>query len=343
MIKLLLFAAVMLGSCNSAQAEQDEWNLARLEANYSSGIAEKVPWVGYWWPYNSNGIASGRFNRSGISPAKKIDRLFSSGGEAVEWEYYNHGRGRPGVNRWWGHCNGWAVASILEEEPREGVTVDGTFFTVSDRKALLSEYWAENASEFFGDRVYGANDYSSAAFWDVVPAQFHIVLANVLGREGKSFAIDRYTGVQVWNQPLVAYRTFPIRPRDYLGPDPRYPNIFRVNVTTTIWWANDMLSPSALTPPFRWVENAYFKKRTLRYELWVDGPLKFDSSGGLVSSGDIILTDRGIGGRWKNGVSGASLNNTHPDFMWIPFGYAQSTGRKNPHIHDDWIRDNIAE
>lgn len=321
----------------------DELNLAYLQSSYSSGVAAKVPWAGYWWPYRGNGIATGRYNSSGIAPTTKLDRIYRTGGEASRWETSHHGTRRNGGSAgWWGHCNGWAAASIMNPEPRSMIDRDGYNFTVADQKALLTEYWMQSDSDFIGTRVEEGEGTADPSFWDVSPAQFHLTLTNVLGREHRSFVVDRYTGAQVWNQPLVAYQVAPIRSSDYLGPDPKRRSIYRINVTTTIWWVNDLIGPNTLTPNFRWQTSAHFQKRTLRYELWLDAPPKFDARGRLVSSGEIILTELGNGGRWKNGTSLAVLNNSHPDFMWIPMEAVSSTGRKNPSIHDEWIEDNIS-
>ena len=70
--------------------------------------------------------------------------------------------------------------------------------------------------------------------------------------------IDRHTGAEVWNQPVVAYEVDPIRPEDDLGRDPRYRNLYRVNVRATLWWANDDVGPNAKTPEFAWKESMYF-------------------------------------------------------------------------------------
>jgi len=51
---------------------EGERNFAQIMNKYAKGRPRKTPWVGYWWPYTINGIASGRYS-GGISSAGKYD------------------------------------------------------------------------------------------------------------------------------------------------------------------------------------------------------------------------------------------------------------------------------
>lgn len=333
----------ILATPKSVQASgYGQWNLAQLQRKFAKVVVSPQPWSGYWWPYNENGIANSRYDRRGVSSALKLDRALDYGNWIANWEYWNHGTGSFSDD-WWGHCNGWATASIMEREPRRPVTVNGIEFAIRDRKAILSEYWMESGSDYIGTRVWDGDDFSSYAFWDVVPADFYLVLTNIVGRQRRSIVFDRYTGVEIWNQPLVAYEIAAVRPEDYLGPDPEYPGLYRVNMTTKIYWAADDVSPDAVTPTFGWKNSDFFESRKLKYELWVDAPLEFDSSGTLLRSGDVVITDSGVGGRWKNGIDPEVLVESHPDFMWLPLSYAPSSGYKNPRMDDGWISRYISE
>lgn len=313
-------------------------NLAVLAANYPSAVLSPSPWAGFWFPYSGNGIAVA---------AQKYDAAASvPRAGALGWELGHHGSGLAGIAEWWGHCNGWSAAAVLTAEPRQAVTVDGIAFEVADRKALLSETFMEVTGDFLGTRTEYSSDYGGPAYLDVVPAQFHLVLTNVMGAQRRPLIIDRYTGFQVWNHPLVAYAMEPIRPSDYLGPDPSFPNIHRLNVSTRIFWVENNVEAGILTPRFDPAapDPAAFGTRLLRYELWLDAPPVFDGSGTLVSSGDIVLVDdgtRAVGGTWKNGE--LSAENSHPDYIWIPTGPAPSSGFKNPSVDDAWVLSNMTE
>lgn len=341
LVLALLLACASGSGCGPAHAQHASElnagatkNLAYLQQNYASSVVSTVPWAGSWWPYSSDGISSA---------TAKYDAV--TFGSATRWEHANHGTGRHGVPDWFGHCNGWAAAAILSREPQGTRSIGGQDFSVADRKALLSETYMEVSGDFIGTRVEDPSDFSSEAFNDVWPAQMLLVLTSVVGAQKRAVGFDRNTGYQVWNQPLVAYVNEKIKPEDYLGPDPDYPNIYRVNMTTTLYWVSDNVEPDIATPGFD-VNNpaSVFESRTLSYELWVDAPLQFDSGGNLTASGDVILTTQNghtSGGIWKNG--NLPLVESHPDYMWIPTGPAPSSGFKNPQLDDAWVLSNMAQ
>lgn len=338
-------------------------NLGELMNFHASGVVKPQPWAGYWWPYVGAGIASTFRDPNGQSPADKYDEAYlnylkSRGFDttkfesAAYWERGRHGPGLANVASWWGHCNGWSAASLMVPEPREAKTVFGVTFQVRDLKAVLAESWMEFSGDFVGNRVNDKGDFSSAAFWDVVPAQFHLMLTNIVGKQGRGVILDRHTGDEIWNQPVLGYKIDPIKPEDYLGAHPQYPEIYRVNVTTKVWWAQDNVGPDEVTPEFNMdkldAANEYwdyfFPGRKLMYELWLDGPVEFDETGKITKSGNILVTredGRYVGGVWKNASAPAALIHSHPDYMWVPFGVQHSTGYKNPRIDDAWVRENI--
>jgi Transglutaminase elicitor len=136
---------------------------------------------------------------------------------------------------WWeGICHGWAQAATHFPEPRpvivknkDGIKVP---FGSSDVKGLLSMHEAYNyRGEKFGfigkrcrvnGKVPGEGDERDLSTdppseadaeteecRDVNAGSFHIVIANMLGLLGKSFVtdIDRYN--DVWNQPIVGFKS----------------------------------------------------------------------------------------------------------------------------------------
>jgi hypothetical protein len=319
-----------------------ERNFARLMSMHFQGTPARQPWAGFWWPYTSNGIAK---NISGLSPAGKYDAARGGLTAAQDWEAVNHGAGVPGVEGWWGHCNGWCVAAALFPEPRQAVRVNGVEFGVADIKALLSEAGMEASADYFGDRV-DSFDRNAARKWDdPVPNQYFLVLMNYMGIHRRTVLIDRHTGPQVWNQPLAGYRFDPPKPTDYLGADPAAPNVYRIRVTSTLWWMEDNVPPGALSPVFNFQTNSMVKSRTLQMELWLDGPVEFDSSGKIIKSGDIVIARDGeflVGGKWLGGRT----NQGHPDYMWVPYSILKpdpqaEVKHANVYVDIDWIRRHI--
>jgi hypothetical protein len=184
-----------------------ETHFATLINKYGKGQPQSTPWAGFWWPYTSNGIASGyHAGANGQSPAGKYDAARGGTTLAQDWEVKNHGVLAPGAQAWWGHDNGWSAAAILFPEPKQPVRVNGITFTVADVKALLSEAAMITDMDFYGNGVHSIDEASSPKYDDVSPNQYFLVLTNYMGMLKQGVAIDRYTGNQVWNQPLAAYR-----------------------------------------------------------------------------------------------------------------------------------------
>jgi len=115
------------------------------------------------------------------------------------WEILN--MYNPGGGSWWGHCNGWAAAALLTNEPtgNKSVTVKGESMTLTsaDQKGLLSESHYSTYSNFFGQRYDGADDDLS----DLTPAAFHRLVSFYLKEQGVGFVMDTTASEEVWNFP----------------------------------------------------------------------------------------------------------------------------------------------
>lgn len=296
-------------------------DFAYLIQHFSQGKNAHSAWAGYWWPYLENGI---------VDAASKYEQATGQAG-AVNWELSNHSANAPGVQPWFGHCNGWAAASVLFNEPRRPVVQNGVSFLVSDQKALLSEVGQEVNLDSFGLRA-DTDDPSDPAFQDIFPNQFFLVLTNLVGN-GQPLIMDRYTGSQVWNQPIAGYQVSPITPADDLGADPSAPGVYRIMVTTQIWWLRDDVPTDQLTEPFTFSDGPSYDSRILRFEVWTDAPAKFDNNGNLVSAGKIVVSHQGeiaYGGAWR--MSDSDILNSHPDYLWAPYSLATPGQYANPGI-----------
>lgn len=319
-----------------------EKNFATLINEFTSARAETMPWVGAWWPFKANGIAARHSGSS--SPAGKHDAARGLTRNAQGWESKWHGSGLPKIEGWWGHCNGWSVASALYPEPRETRTVNGVEFSPADIKALLTEAGMGANSEFFGNRVDFGQHYNNHPEWDVIPNMYFLVLTNYMGKLKQKVLIDRYTGRQVWNQPLAAYEfTYP-EPADYLGAHPTAPNVYRINLRSRIWWASDEVGADELTEEFAREESRHFNSRELRMEVWLDGPVVFDGSGKITSSGNVVVTRTGdyfVGGRWAH-QDAIPEDEGHPDYMWVPTSvpppdFEDAEHNANPEVDIAWV------
>jgi hypothetical protein len=116
------------------------------------------------------------------------------------WEILNSYN--PGGESWWGHCNGWAAAAILTNEPREEKKIQSgdeeISFSTADLKGLLTESHYSTLSTFYGERYNGEDDDIS----DLSPAHFHKLITFYLKEQGVPFVFDTTASEAVWNFPV---------------------------------------------------------------------------------------------------------------------------------------------
>jgi hypothetical protein len=153
--------------------------------------------------------------------------------------------------------------------------------------------------------------------------------------------MDRHTGAQIWNHPIAGYRIEPPRPADYLGLHPESTQVYRMNLTLTLWWVRDDVPAGIETPPFRFEDGPAYQSRTLKMELWLDGPVTFDDQGHVQSSGEVLVfrdkkSGRIYGGDWRMGDQPG--DHAWPDYLWVPRAISASSGYANPEIDLGWIR-----
>jgi hypothetical protein len=158
-----------------------------------------------------------------LSPAEKYD-LFNG------WYHYPTknmvwGHTSPHENWWNGICHGFAPASVHYPEPKTKVLLnpDGipvTFYS-SDIKALLSYFYARFANSRVlqvGKRCYGepgTRRGNRSGCFDLNAGAFHIIMANRLGLEGKSFLADASRFSEVWNHAAIGFESY------FVDEDPR--------------------------------------------------------------------------------------------------------------------------
>lgn len=156
-----------------------------------------TPWSGYWWP-QLNTYTTKLYNSPG--PMTKYDRF--TGASSYRWEYNNH-RTTNSANDWWGHCQAWSAASIMEPQPY-GATTGGVTFSQDDVEGLYSETWTVHNGWMYGTR-YRNEGTSSAAYKDVHPADFDWLIRYWIGQMDTPVIMDFTTGTAVWNYPVYAY------------------------------------------------------------------------------------------------------------------------------------------
>ena len=199
---------------------------------------------------------------------------------------------------WEGLCHGWAGASLNHPEPApltlenpDGIMIP---FGSADIKALLTFYYSlENVDEHLqvGKRCEGVNSLTEdRCDEDVTPADFHIILTNKIGLRGESFIVDIDRDVEVWNHPIVSYRTTILK--DIRGGNRRMvlrTSLYYVDVVEKNYWYPTIGTLSHI-----------ISKQQLDYELY------------LSPDGNII------GGKW--------LSRNRPDFIWTIGKVKEFTG-----------------
>lgn len=273
-----------------------------------------------------------------LSPAELYD---------ISNDDYNYTLTRFAFNRysprdlWWeGICHGWAQAAVNYPEPQPIIITNKSGIRVpigaSDIKALLAMHEAYNYKgekfAFAGRRckvkgkVVGEADNrdhpsdrefpspelaESPDCKDVNAGAFHVIISNMLGLHGKGFVadIDRFN--DVWNQPIVGYKTR-ILNEEAVSSYHQSQGIYRrIRVQLGMTYGEELKfftpelaaqglknfvskKPVTLTP--------HQKFLTRNYEYIVE----------------LNAEGRVIGGEW--------LTQTRPDFMWH---YARSVTFKN--------------
>jgi hypothetical protein len=247
----------------------------------------------------------------------------------------------PGDGDWWrGLCNGWTQASLHFDEPNPIVftsPVNGIRmpFGSSDIKGLLAYYYAyldrtvdasPNPYHGYLGRACRAKDRIlmnvTGACTDMNAASFHIAVTNEIGIRSRGMAMDRDPDTQVWNQPLVGFKSkiMGIKTRD-LSKNKTEGTVREVNVETTVKYVNELYDTHTaseendrhVAPQYQPLGpgNQHYGNLTYRYVLELDA------------------ADRIIGGEWIGG-------DPHPDFIWRQAFNPEGLSRDTKNFKDDW-------
>jgi hypothetical protein len=243
-----------------------------------SGYAKNPIWTGSWYPYSAGGTSAATYKYS----------------QAVgKWEAYNWEQGQVKkyqYSSWSGHCNGLAAAGIMTKEPIRNVSYNGVNFSVDDLKALVVESW-QGGGYIIGKRCYNGKvkrdstgRLTDDACRDLNPGAFHVIVANFLGRFGKSVVVDSESMEAVWNYPVVNFGI-----------------IESIDLSKSE--ANSFLKIGGVEYTYN-IDAVYFKKIKMELNL---------TSGRHLYEYILELDDVGeiLGGEWIG-----DSKTYHPDFIW---------------------------
>ena len=286
-----------------------------------SGQSVRIPWADIYWPSHLGGIAL-RW-REGIVPPFSIPRLTESDVRKMSSqqiaalspaEKYDIYMGRfdfptvqaelmrthPAMPEWTGICHGWAAASLNFDEPGT-VTLKGAAgidvpFGSGDIKALLA--YAQGVVFVPAARVLGQRcevDFTTrpelrntAECRDTNAGSFHLILTNLVGRQGQNVIADLSRGSEVWNFPIYGYSTRELG-RQMPSPGAAAQAVSEIIVETDVEFLVELESPNWL--PIGDNRSVASEKNRYTYSIEVD------------SLGRIV------GGRW--------ISEDRPDFVWV--------------------------
>lgn len=200
----------------------------------------------------------------------------------------------PKADEWEGICHGWAVATTYHNEPTpktmrnaDGIEVP---FGSADIKALLSYYYAmdEGPSDNMGHRCDIAKWTGGAkeCDQDLNAGAFHIILANKIALKGEGLIMDVDRLKEVWNQPVVSYKS------KVLGTSQPSRNaarsaVIEYRIATELFYVDES-DPNWNT--VHGTENQKLDKKDLVYRI------------------ELNAQDEIVGGTWESDV--------RPDFVW---------------------------
>ncbi len=276
-------------------------------------------WSGHYWPSIKGGI-NNRWNSrrekdqydfvsptrdqifrmnanqlSTLSPSEKYDIFMGRYDFPLKQEVYSHAR-RDG-KEWEGICHGWALVSLMYDEPTavtlrnpDGINVP---FGSADVKALLSYYYAWHVdaapARQIGQRCnFGRWTGGQRACDDDLNAgAFHIVLTNKIALQKEGFVMDVERWDEVWNQPVIGYSSRVVGTYTRPSPSAARNAVSELKLATTVWYVDE--DEPSWYPNFG-TNNQVFAKKELIYRLELD------------SQGQIV------GGAWES--------EERPDFVW---------------------------
>ena len=386
---------ILTGASAHAQLEYSQTDFKYLYNTHRASQTDPLPWPGTYWPFEGHGTGSGINHKVGAqSPAEKYDLFFGTGGKAAKWEEANHtctgmtGEQLADCQEWYGHCNGWTGAALFNPEPdadkpvtvTSPVTKTPMTFEAHDLKAFLSEIWLDSSVSYDGtgttikaDKwIYDPNDPISKqpaanntdltnyeAYWDVTPRAMFYALTNYVGELKAGLAIDRFTGSEIWNQPLIAYRLLPIKGAMPAPITRNGATLYPVNLGVKLYWMNDdvdyqfkrtdSIGWSITDPKFSpdsMPTNAYandttadsaVQSRYMEMTLFFDAPVTMNADGTQVATAGHMVGD----GMWAHADpaqrakwygSGPQASQLHPDFLWRPDSLSRSASYRNPYL-----------
>lgn len=276
-------------------------------------------WSGHYWPSREGGVNIRWYTlekegfkyvsptksevmsmtldqRAGLAATEKYDLLLGRYDYPLKKEA--KGTADKHAKDWAGICHGWAPASLHHEEPTPKILTnpDGIQipFGSADIKALLSYYYAfyheTESTHQVGLRCYfggWTGETMRACDEDLNAGAFHIIITNKLGLQKKGFLMDVERFNEVWNQPVVGFKSTILDA--YLPPKKKAAKsaVREMRIATELFYTDES------SPEWNVVygtKNQVISKKELKYRIEIDA------------------MGRIVGGEWES--------RERPDFFW---------------------------
>jgi hypothetical protein len=263
------------------------------------GGTPQPAWSGYWWPMLTT-RGWHLYDQTGpFTPLVKYGQATGNYGP-LNWERTYKLTTNP-ANNWWGHCNGWAAATVLEPaEPKQSVQVRSTQFNTGEVKGLLTAIHQGDPVDLFRGRPHwSGGNYST----DLRALDFHRAVLYYMRDRKEGIIFNLSTKPEVWNYPAYYFRMSGVTD---------FSDSRRTFITVMMLFADDDVHPSYIgTKAF---------SRTFTY--WVMGdPRDVYSSTAADWTGDSVTN--------------------HPQFVWHPAyarPHEPAFGEPPSGIDIDWVK-----
>ena len=195
-----------------------------------------------------------------------------------------------------GLCHGFAHASMWLPEPAR-VSIPATYILSNGQERTINVSFYNGdlkglASYFYGRRTFHESEYQAAFIGSnnrgMNPAALHLLLTNLVWKSSVGFVTDIYAGDQIWNYPVIAFRTTTYQTRRSLPSDAASSAVKQIEVVTDVDFQKET-NPKMNPEPGRVLSR--------RYEYYLE----------------IDAKDRIVGGSWLP-------NSDRPDYSWILTG-----------------------
>ncbi|MBY0515901.1 MAG: hypothetical protein K2P81_03260 [Bacteriovoracaceae bacterium] len=248
----------------------------------------------------------------GIDPKDK-NSLTSQQWNLARNEYTTTGT----VATWQGICHGWSPASVFLPTPKKEVVLTNSQrsvrFSVEDIKALGSLYYANGQfnTSYAGWRCNDNNPatdadgrITDAKCFDVNPADWHLILTNLIGLQKRPFLMDAQNSEQVWNKAVTAYRVEFFDVASYSKKSFDFKTVLRQRARL-----NRLRFGTYRAPETVWVVGV---NSVVTVGEGHNPGVSYSSTKEITYSYDLELDQEFnvIGGEWRS--------EDHPDFLWRP-------------------------